>query len=85
MKVDTYLELSAGTVTFISCRGRHTIRQDGVEGKRYGERPNDLKEMVSVFDLRGEVFDNGLEVRVDVSRGTFSGKGEGGDNGGPVL
>ena len=37
-------------------------RHDGVGGKRHGERPNDLKEIVSVFNIRGE----GLEVGVNV-------------------
>jgi hypothetical protein len=39
---------------------------DGVGGKKHEERPNYLKEMVGVFNIRGEGFDNGLEVGVDV-------------------
>ena len=42
------------------------IRHDGVEEKRQGERPNDLKEMAGVFNVRGEGFDDVLEVDVDV-------------------
>ena len=47
---------------------------DGV-GKRHGERPNDLEEMVGVFYVGGEGFDNWLEVDVDVRRDTSSGSG----------
>ena len=35
-------------------------RHDGVGGKRHGERPNDLKEMIGVFNIKGKGFDNGL-------------------------
>ena len=37
--------------------------------------------MLGVFDVGGEGFDDGLEVGVDVRRDTFSGGGEGGNNG----
>ena len=56
-------------------------RHDGVGGKGNGERPNDLEEMVSVFYVGGDGFDDGLEVGVDVGRDTFSGRGEGNNNG----
>ena len=48
-------------------------RHDDVGGKRHRERPNDVKEMVGVFNIRGEGLDDGLEVGVDVCRDTFSG------------
>ena len=38
---------------------------DGVGRKRHGERPNDLKEMVGVFYVEGEVFDDGSEVGIE--------------------
>ena len=37
--------------------------------------------MLGVFDVGGEGFDDGLEVGIDVRRDTFSGGGEGGNNG----
>ena len=36
---------------------------------------------MGVFNVRGEGFDDGLEVFVDVRRYTFSGGGDGGNNG----
>ena len=49
-----------------------TSTVDGVRRKRHRERPNDLKEMVGVFYVGGEGFDDGLEVGVDIHRDTFS-------------
>ena len=52
------------------------IRHGGVGGKRHGERPNDLEEMVRVFNVGRKGFDDGLEVGIDVHRDTFWGRGE---------
>ena len=53
-------------VVDIVVEGRSDINNPhgGVGGKRHGERPNDLKEMIGV--IGGEGFDNGLEVGVDL-------------------
>ena len=40
--------------------------QDGIGGKRHGERLSDLKEMIGVFNIRRERFDNGLKVGIDI-------------------
>ena len=41
-------------------------RHEGVGGKGHGERPNNLKEKVSVFYVGGEGFDDGLELGIDL-------------------